>query len=312
MVLYSDYENFRYKSDDKQPPFPERLEDEQIRMLLEKYKEEEDIEKKIEIRNEIVLKNSRYVNYYAKNISQLTGASYKELSSYGYEGLIIAIERYDINSKTFPTYIGKYIRGYMLQGIPNIFDFYSRRLYYILKDIKEEIERSYGKKFNSYKEISDEILNGYLEQNKDSGVDEFKSVSKVTFNIPEYLSDHIEDEVFACSEEIEETVLESVCKEQLKNSINNALESLSETHRFIINNMFGLSGEKPKSLREIAGVCGVSHEFVRKKSKEALRVLSNNEELISNKNISDKEIFSKQEQEKRKGKQIVKKKLKKS
>ena len=75
--------------------------------------------------------------------------------------------------------------------------------------------------------------------------------------------------------------LEILSKEQLFILISTALdkERLTDRHKKIIIFHYGLDGEKPKSLQEIADLLGLSRERIRQLEREALRKLKRSKEL---------------------------------
>jgi len=75
--------------------------------------------------------------------------------------------------------------------------------------------------------------------------------------------------------------LEILSKEQLFILISTALdkERLTDRHKKIIIFHYGLDGEKPKSLQEIADLFGLSRERIRQIEREALRKLKQSKEL---------------------------------
>ena len=77
--------------------------------------------------------------------------------------------------------------------------------------------------------------------------------------------------------------LEILSKEQLFILISTALdkERLTDRHKKIIIFHYGLDGEKPKSLQEIADLFGLSRERIRQIEREALRKLKQSKELQS-------------------------------
>ncbi len=68
-------------------------------------------------------------------------------------------------------------------------------------------------------------------------------------------------------------VEENIIQEVLEREVYDLLEKLPEKERKVIELRFGLSGEEPKTLREIGEALGVSRERVRQLETRALRKL---------------------------------------
>ncbi len=68
-------------------------------------------------------------------------------------------------------------------------------------------------------------------------------------------------------------VEENIIQEVLEKEVYDLLEKLPEKERRVIELRFGLSGEEPKTLREIGEALGVSRERVRQLETRALRKL---------------------------------------
>jgi len=73
--------------------------------------------------------------------------------------------------------------------------------------------------------------------------------------------------------------LEEVALELEEESIRRALARLDDNARRVIEMRFGLGGEEPMTLREVAGRMGLSAEGVRKLERRALRRLGEEREL---------------------------------
>mgnify|MGYP003305634361 CR=1 FL=1 len=81
----------------------------------------ETTEERAKIREQLILGNMRLVTYFAWFYSQIFSIDIDELEEYGYEGLIYAIDNYDINSTmSFYSYTKIYIKRFINKGIYNI------------------------------------------------------------------------------------------------------------------------------------------------------------------------------------------------
>ena len=83
----------------------------------------------------------RLVPYVAYRYAISTNINQHELESYGYEGLILALENFDINNgSTFSVYAVACIRGHVLNGIQEIMQGKKDNFYYDYVNAKSAVE----------------------------------------------------------------------------------------------------------------------------------------------------------------------------
>jgi RNA polymerase primary sigma factor len=75
------------------------------------------------------------------------------------------------------------------------------------------------------------------------------------------------------SDDVVEEALTNAIREQIRRS----LEQLTERERTVLVMRFGLDGEQPRTLAEIADALKISRERVRQVEKEALQKLRNSD-----------------------------------
>ena len=284
-ALYTDYENYEYFPEYNIYNLEESMSEEELNELLKEYNEETDNDKKIEIRNRIVLSTLKHVKYYSIALSDYSGIDYHSLFSCGSEGLIKAVQNYELGKTSFLVYAKKCIKFSILREIPGLCNFYHHDLYYELKKVKKKIERTYGNDNMSYSELVDEFLELYLEQGDLSNTAKKKISSKFQFNAPEYFSNLATDERLEESSALYEQVEESLFQEQLKKDLDNALNELSDKERKVIEQLYGLSGDKKMSLREAGKENGVSYQTISNISNKALKKLYCDTKLRSYRNF---------------------------
>lgn len=112
-----------------------------------------------QIREEIIKNYVYIVKTIAKKISEETGFLKEELESYGYEGLIQAIDCYDMTKDgSRINYITQAIRKTMFNGFSELIEFGGRRVTcaYLLE--RHQVEKEYEKTLLEDTSIVDIIL----------------------------------------------------------------------------------------------------------------------------------------------------------
>lgn len=287
---FTNYDFVRTYKDSRSPDvLPIPLSAEEQKELLIKYNEFEDRECKetIEIRNKLINSNLRLVRFIASRYAGYTKLSVHELESYGYEGLIYAINHFDIKrDNKFITYAYSCIRGYILSGIPEIQGFRKSHAYETFINIKKAVELAlsddYGRniRIEEYPEFVDEILE-FLRENKlmnDGNIDEINCVYSLSL-----------DEILECNSDLGipdpscASVEELVEGNALKDEITFVLSTLTDRENSILRLLYGLDIDKPLSHRQIAerhGICSSRVEQIVAKAIRKLRHPSRSNRLI--------------------------------
>lgn len=113
----------------------------------------------INVRNEIVTHYMYIVKKVAKFYAEEIGLNVHELESFGYEGLIWAINNCDLNKKkNFNNYITLYIRGYILKGIPSLYGFKGKVLLEAFYEYQKMVENLTGEKLVSNLDLIYDII----------------------------------------------------------------------------------------------------------------------------------------------------------
>ena len=111
-AYYNDYDNYIQKSLSPFYKSPTKL----LEEVHDKYVQEYDKTRNVDLRNKLIESNMYLVYYLCKNYSSVYGIDKDILISYGAEGLIIAVDKYDSNKGKFSALIATYIRGYIRRG----------------------------------------------------------------------------------------------------------------------------------------------------------------------------------------------------
>lgn len=116
-TLDKEFENYDYVITYKESALPLSVPSNVTLQKIRLYKQNGDQK----LREEIITDNMRLVPYVAYRYAISTNINQHELESYGYEGLILALENFDINNgSTFSVYAVAYIRGHVLMAFKKL------------------------------------------------------------------------------------------------------------------------------------------------------------------------------------------------
>ncbi len=220
----------------------------------------------------LIQANLRFVVSIAKKY-QVSGISLIDLINEGNLGLIIAAEKFDYRKGYhFISYAVWWIRQSILKAIAE-----KSRLIRLplnrsidVRKIEESINKltSKLKRPPSASEIADQLdmeneevntllsaTQGYISLETPIGNDNTSVLSDI---VSDAAAPKPEDDVIISS---------------LQNSLNQAINSLTETERIIINLRYGLNGNKKMSLEKIGQKFGLSKERIRQIEKKAIKKL---------------------------------------
>lgn len=256
------------------------------RNLLSKEEEKELLIKSsngdIESRNKLVEKNQRLVYLIAKKYI-IPPIMLSDLIQEGNIGLMRAIDRFDVSKGfRFSTYAYICIIQTILRYIQ--INRYSVKLPYGMQD---KILK-YNKEHNSFCNTHDRkptteemasILNISIEKTR-----EIKDA--ICFSVPvslnEHLSDESDDELESTlsddSVSVEDVSLKKDRKHEVDMLLNNS--GLTDKEKTIIIKRFGLDGNKPSTLSDIASILNCSRERVRQQESKILQKLRNSKYIV--------------------------------
>lgn len=223
-------------------------------------------------KQKLIQANLRFVVSIAKKY-QVSGISLIDLINEGNLGLIIAAEKFDYRKGYhFISYAVWWIRQSILKAIAE-----KSRLIRLplnrsidVRKIEESINKltSKLKRPPSAAEIADQLdmeneevntllsaTQGYISLETPIGNDNTSVLSDI---VSDAAAPKPEDDVITSS---------------LQNSLNQAINSLTETERIIINLRYGLNGNKKMSLEKIGQKFGLSKERIRQIEKKAIKKL---------------------------------------
>lgn len=254
----------------------------------------------------LVESNLRFVVSVARQYSGY-GVPLSELIAAGNLGLLEAAKRFDPDKGVrFISYAVWWIRQAIMQAIAqhtgavrlpvkhlNLVNRISHVYAELLKELGEEpspeliaeklnkelVEKDLEKKLG--RKPTEEEVRKELEKRKKKGeyitpneIAEIMALTREALSLDMPVGDeedtHFIDFLsFHGTEDVERKIIE----DSLKKEVRKLLEQLPEKERKVIELRFGLSGEEPKTLREIGEILGISRERTRQLENRALRRL---------------------------------------
>lgn len=232
--------------------------------------------RKEEIRQKIITANLRFVVYIALKYRG-RGESLEDMVGAGNEGLIRAVERYDVSKPCrFVAYAVYWIRQAITRSI-----YKNARTIALPCHISSRLAKLEFLKKKYMAEYGEEMPISLLAKESNYTETEVKealdAAKGVTVSIHTKVKDDAETELLDMIPDEESITPEKkVEDEALKSLVSHTLESvLSEREKEVLTLRFGLNGEVPYTLEEVGKRFEISRERVRKIEQRALRKLRN-------------------------------------
>ena len=276
-VLGSEFDNYDCVSAHKKSTLPLSVPADVTLQKIKLYKQNNDQK----LREEIITDNMRLVPYVAHKYAISTGINQCELESYGYEGLILALDSFNVTSgNTFSTYAVAYIKGYVLSGIQELLNGKKDDFYYNYINAKAAVESDSGLTLEEAPEIIEDVINMLVATGKiknDNKAKEYAKRKIVSLAIGNAsLDDEEQVEELLSSGELVDTydyaaiALNNVNHGILLKYLKGILTPLQIE---VIKLRFGFYDGIPKSSEEVAKMFGFSIERARNLEGKALERL---------------------------------------
>ena len=268
-----DVEKFDYVTIYKNSKLSLPISSAEILQKIKLYKETKDKR----LQNEIIKESMVLVPDIARRYSKNTHIDQQELESYGYEGLVKALEKFNINrGNHFFNYAITYIRGYILTGIRKILLCSKDSWYYDYINAKRIIEKERGVTLEESPELIEDVIELLIEtgktKNNKENRDYFKrKIISMLMGNASLDDDELVEEMINNGQLVDPTD----CETQAENSefllaLDEVLMSLTYRERDVLKLKYGLNGASPMSRPEIAKRFQVTPERIRQIEQQAL------------------------------------------
>lgn len=275
-TLDKEFDNYDYVTTYKESALPLSLPTDVTLQKIKLYKQNGDQK----LREEIITDNMRLVPYVAYRYAMSTSINQHELESYGYEGLILALEKFDVSyGCTFSSYAVAYIRGHILRGIQEIMQGKIDNFYYDYINAKSAVEKECGVTLSEAPELVEDVIDLLVATGKIKGHDGAKeyarmritsmAIGNASLNDEETVEELITSGELVDTHDYTEEILNTTSREALEK----ALDTLNVREAEVLRLRFGLYDGIPKTKKEVAKVLGVSSTRISQLENKAIRKL---------------------------------------
>lgn len=275
-TLDKEFDNYDYVTTYKESALPLSVPANVTLQKIRLYKQNND--KKL--REEIITDNMRLVSYVTYRYAMSTGINQHELESYGYEGLILSLEKFDVNyGCTFSTYAVAYIRGYILGGIQEILNGKRDNLYYDYINAKIAVEKECGITLAEAPELVEDVIDLLVATGKIKGHKGEKeyarmiitslAIGNASLNDEEVVEELLTSSQLVDTRDYVEEVLNTVSGATLEQM----LDTLTVREAEVLRLRFGFYDGIPKKYDEVGKNFNLTRERIRQIESKAIRKL---------------------------------------
>lgn len=220
------------------------------------------------IREQIIINNIALVPYLAWFYAKKYDLDQKELEQYGYEGLIYAIDNFDLKKeKPFFNYANPCIKAFIQNGVKEL-NFLKRSEGFI-QDAIEQVEELHGETIRDNPKLAEKAANILIKENHISEKHKEDNIRRILLHTATSIDEMLEND-----EDIISNKKISIEEENttMKKLIGTILDKLTPRQRRVIELRFGLDGSK-KTQEETATIMKISYQRVHQLEHKAINKL---------------------------------------
>lgn len=267
-AVYGDFDNYIYIEKSTTNILPKTMSKEEFDITIKKYKECSDEKEKKLLRNRLIEGNLRLVDKVISNCYRYSELDKDELKSYGYEGLIKAVDNYIIGEYAFSTFAVSYIDGYIKTGLMKIRNMKNQAFFVNYLNCKKSLEVELGYKIKKDEEFD------YLDDIVDIYMDIYASGKDTKENLKRrvYLSEFLPlDEDNLLVEDFSDKVVDNLFLEQVHEDIINSVEKLRFSSKLAIYHSYEIDPLKKKEADNLIKEYDI--DYIRKAKAKAINKL---------------------------------------
>lgn len=275
-TLDGEFDNYDYVTTYKDSALPLNTTSSDTLQKIKLYKQNHDQK----LRNEIITDNMRLVPYVAYRYTISTGIDHHELESYGYEGLMLALEKFDVNyGCSFSTYAIAHIRGQILRGIQEILNGKSYQFYYDYVNAIAAVEKENGVTLSEEPELVEDVIEllvatGKVKDTDDSIEYARRKIISMAIGASSLDDEEVVEELIADGQLVDDhDYVEDVLNTMTRDAIDKVLSTLKPREAEVLRLRFGLYDGKVRTQAETGKILGVSGTRIYAIESKAIRKL---------------------------------------
>lgn len=275
-----------HESQNKLEKLPKVLTVKENKDKLKTYKETKDVS----LKEELILGNMRLAYHNVCFIAKKVGIAVEELEGYAYEGLIEAIEKFDIdNIASFSTYASVAIRRKVMIGIAELKGYKWSNFYQKFSQTKAKLEKDFCLTMEEEPGLVFQAIDDLAKEGEMSSQNIFHNRDRVLLKMPENLDKYLDSkeiDPYDSNAYIEnDYTQESLAQDNLlplevgydfvKKQLSLALENLSEKEQEIIRRRYyGVDNKEPETFKSIASSYNCTSSNINSIEKKSLAKLA--------------------------------------